>query len=223
MRWDYSLADLIMFTPEVYLRLFSRFNEAAWPLHLLALLGGLAIPFLLSRPLPLFRQLAIVLLALAWIYTGLGFLLEYYSPINWPVTYFAYGFVAQAMLIGAVAGLWHPVGQWPSGGARAGILWLLWLLCLFGLPWLTASAADSWQALSPFAMTPDVTVVATLPGLLLVHRRVRWLLLLLPLGWCFFSAATLLALGTTGLMMVPALGLVAGLVLLFLPSWSQSG
>lgn len=213
---DYALSDLLMFTSEVYLRLFIRFNEAAWPLQLLALAAGLAIPLLLTQGFPLARRLAMMLLALAWVATGLGFMGNFYAPINWPVYWFGFAFVAQAMLIGAVAGFFYLPDRISLTGGRGPWLIGLWMLGLLGLPWLTVAATGELAALALFGMTPDVTAAVSIAALILVPRRIRWLLLVIPLLWCAFSAVTLYALGTTGPMLVPLAGLVLGVVAVFL-------
>lgn len=223
MAWDYALSDLVMFTPEVYLRLFVRFNEAVWPLQLVALVAGLAIPILLTRPTVLARKLAVVLMALAWIFTGLGFMEEYYAPINWPVTYFAYAFVAQAMALAAVAGVWQPPVRLVPGHGPGGTLLGLWLLVLVALPWLTAAAAGELAGLALFGLTPDLTTTGSLLLAPLLPRVWRWLLVLLPLGWCLFSLLTLYTLDLTLAMLVPLGGVILALVVLVLPNPDRPG
>lgn len=221
MVWDYSLADLVMFTPEVYLRLFVRFNEAAWPLQAVALVAGLAVPLLLTRAAVLARKLAVALMALGWIFTGLGFMQAYYAPINWPVTYFAYGFVAQAMLLAAVAGVWHPPAPLlPGQGYGRGLL-VLWGLVLVVLPWLTVAAAGEPGALALTGTTPDLTAVASLLLTALLPRAWRWPVVLLPLGWCLFSLLTLYTLELFVAMLVPLVGVVLAVVTVAMPDPGQ--
>lgn len=212
----YSLSDLLMFTPEVYLRLFVRFNEAVWPLQLLALAAGLAIPVLLTQRFPLARRLAVMLLALAWIATGLGFMGNFYAPINWPVGYFGFAFVAQAMLVGAVAGFFYLPDRISLRAGRGPWLIGFWLASLLGLPWLTVLATGQLAGLAVFGMTPDVTATASVAALVLLPRRLRWLLLVIPLVWCLFSTATLYALNMQVPMLVPLAGVVMGIVAVFL-------
>ncbi|MDX1634910.1 MAG: DUF6064 family protein [Marinobacter sp.] len=217
MTWDYALSDLVMFTPEVYLRLFVRFNEAVWPLQLVALVAGLAIPLLLTRATVLARKLAVALLALAWIFTGLGFTAEYYAPINWPVTYFGYAFVAQAMVTAAVAGAWRPPARLAPAQGRGRLLLVLWALVLLVLPWLTPATAGEASAIALFGLTPDVTATGSLLLAPLLTRAWRWLLVLLPLLWCLFSLLTLYTLGLALAMLVPLAGILLALVVLPLP------
>jgi hypothetical protein len=66
----------------------------------------------------------------------------------------------------------------------------------------------SWRQVELFGVAPDPTAVATLGVALLAGGRVRWLLLAVPVLWCAFSGATLLAMGTpAGWVMVAACAL----------------
>lgn len=217
MAWDYTLSDLVMFTPEVYLRLFIRLNEAVWPLQLLALAAGVAIPLLLTRRALMARKLAIALLAMAWVSCGLGFMGHFYAPINWPVAYFGYAFVAQALLTAAVTGIWQPPARWSPRGPRGSGLLALWVLMLLVLPGLTMAAASDVRALAIFGLTPDLTVLGAILVSTLSPRKLRWILLLIPALWCGFSALTLLALDMLFPVLVPLAGLLAILVAVFLP------
>lgn len=217
MAWNYALSDLVMFTPEVYLRLFVRFNDALWPLQLVAIVAGLGIPTLLMRPNLLARKVGVAVVALAWIFTGLGFMEEYYAPINWPVTYFAYAFVAQAMVVAAVAGAWQPPRRMAPERSRGRTLLVLWALVLVALPWLTVLSAGDSRALALYGLTPDLTAVGSLLLAPLLARAWRWLVVILPLAWCLFSLATLYTLGLVLPMLVPLAGVALALVVLALP------
>ena len=60
-------------------------------------------------------------------------------------------------------------------------------------------------------MAPDPTAVATLGVALLAGGRVRWLLLAIPVLWCAFSGATLLAMESpAGWLMVAAAAVAVG-------------
>jgi hypothetical protein len=217
MTWDYALSDLVMFTPEVYLRLFVRFNEAVWPLQLLVLAAGVAIPLLLTRQRLMARKLAVALLALAWVACAFGFVGNFYAPINWPAAWFGHAFVAQAMVIGAIAGIWQSPARWQPKSRRGSSLMAVWLLMLLVLPWLTMAAAGDVRALALFGLTPDLTALGSILLSALVSRSVRWVLLLIPALWCGFSTLTLWALDMLFPVIVPLVGLLAAVVIAFLP------
>lgn len=209
MEWlSYSLSDFLMFGPEVYLRLFVRINQDAWPWQCLALAVVVAIAVLLVRGDTLARRGILLLVAVAWVCSGAGFLMEYYGPINTPATYFGWVFLLQGAVLTVVALVWRwepaesggMTGRWPAA--------LGWLVLMASAPWLAVIQAGEWRAIALFGITPDVTVVGAVACLWLLPRSVRWLFLLVPLVWSLFSAATLWTLGTVALFVVPAAALV---------------
>lgn len=48
--WTYTLSDFLMFSPQVYYRLFELYNRALWPTQLLTVGAGVAILYLLIVP-----------------------------------------------------------------------------------------------------------------------------------------------------------------------------
>jgi len=204
---SYSLSDFLMFGPEVFLRLFVRINQDVWPWQVVAVLAVLVVAGLLVHGSPLAKRCVLLLLAAAWVGSGAGFLMEYYGPINTPATWFGWAFLLQAALLTVAALVWPwdetaagPVRRWQAGFG--------WLAMVSLLPLLVVAQSGNWHAVALFGITPDVTVAASVPCLLLMPRRVRWLFLLLPLLWSLFSAATLWALGTRLLFVLPAATLV---------------
>ncbi|HIO28999.1 DUF6064 family protein [Marinobacter salarius] len=205
---SYSLADFLMFGPEVFLRLFVRINQDIWPWQGVAVVMVIAIGTLLVRGDAMARRSALLLVAAAWLWSGAGFLMHYYGPINLPAIWFGWAFVLQGALL-TVAGLF-----WPWNAATNRPIWSRWLMgtgwiALMGLsPLLAVAQTGNGQAAALFAVTPDVTALGAVPCMLLFPRRVRWLFLLLPLIWSLFSVATLWTLGTWVLAVIPGTTLV---------------
>lgn len=197
----YSLQDLVMFGPEVFLRLYVRLNQALWPWLLLWLAVALVLPWLARNTGEWPRRFAMALAGLGWIGCGYLFLVRYYGPINWPAAGFGWAFVAQGFLMLLLKGRALPAPlSWPALCA--------WWLVVLVLPWLAVLQAGDVRALALFGLAPGVTVAASV--LLFGHQpaAVRWLLLLLPLAWSLFSAATYWALGTFWLLGYPLAALV---------------
>ena len=205
---SYSLSDFLMFGPEVFLRLFVRINQDIWPWQGVAVAMVIAIGALLIRGNAMSRRGVLLLVAAAWLWSGAGFLVHYYGPINLPATWFGWAFVLQGALL-TVAGLF-----WPWSAATNRPIWSRWLMgagwiTLMGLsPLITVAQTGDVQAAALFAVTPDVTALGAVPCMLLFPRRVRWLFLLLPLIWSLFSVATLWTLGTSVLAVIPGTTLV---------------
>lgn len=104
---SYSLQDFLMFGPQVFLRLFIRLNQDVWPWQLLIVPLTLVVPWLICRPAPALRRLAVWLVAAAWIVSGAVFLIRYFGEINWPAAWFGWAFVAQGLVMVAVATVCH--------------------------------------------------------------------------------------------------------------------
>ncbi|MFN2360864.1 MAG: DUF6064 family protein [Marinobacter sp.] len=203
---SYSLSDFLMFGPEVFLRLFVRINQDLWPAQAIAIVMMVVVAWLLVRGDTLAKRGILLLLAAAWVWSGAGFLMKYYGPINLPAVWFGWAFILQASLLTVAALVWpwdgstaEPARRWQTGAG--------WLLMTAFLPLVAVVQAGNWQAVALFGMTPDLTVAASIPCLLLLPRRVRWLFLLLPLLWCLLSAATLWTLGTKLMFALPAAAL----------------
>jgi len=213
---SYSLSDFLMFGPEVFLRLFMRINQDIWPWQGIAVVMLVAIGALLVRGSVQARRGLLLLVAVAWLWSGAGFLMDYYGPINTPATWFGWAFVLQGALLTVVALVWRWEAEaGPPALARwlAGVGWVV-LVGLASL--LTVAQAGNWQSVALFAVTPDVTALGAAPLMLVLPRRVRWLFLLLPLVWGLFSVATLWALGTHILITVPGTTLILAVVALLL-------
>ena len=219
---SYSLQDFLMFSPEVFLRLYVRLNQDIWPGQAVFLLVALTVPWLLTRRKQSLRRGGIALVALTWISCGFGFLWHYYGEINWPAVWFGGFFVAQGLLMASVA-LVSTISAIPDG--RKGTVWLVvgWLSAALFLPWLTVLQSGQVQALAFVGLFPGTTVAAGSLALVLVPRPWRWPLLLLPLAWALFSAATYWTLQLHWLQGFPVATLISiGLALWLSPRPAQS-
>ncbi|MEX0605489.1 MAG: DUF6064 family protein [Marinobacter sp.] len=208
MDWSsYSLADFLMFGPDVFLRLYVRTNQDIWPWPLLAVVLSVVLAWLLTQRQAWAKRAVLALLGVAWAWSGAVFMLQYYGPINSPVVYFGWGFIAQGALLGLIAPTWRPMSYRRIRGWDWRIA-LVWLATVAALPWLVVMESGEWRALALFAITPDLTVLASLPCLLMLPRKLRGFLLFLPALWAIFSALTLWTLGMTTLMIIPLAALV---------------
>ena len=192
MSW--TLEDLLLFSPQVYWRLFALENEAVWLAQpvVSAAVALLALTFILGRR-PSGRWLGPALGA-AWLWTGWHFVALRYGTVNWLAPTLAWGFYAQAALLaglglsGRLVFLRRERDAWFGLGllAAAALVWPL-LAPLDGRPWREAEVV---------ALAPDPTAIATL-ALLALAERSRWsaLLCVAPVLWLAVSAVTLVTMG----------------------------
>lgn len=203
--WTYSLTDFLLFSPETYARLFEAHNRDLWPAQVVAVLAAAAL--LRGGRGGAAASGTFLLLATGWVMSGVLFHGLRYAPINWAATWFAGGFLLQALLLALFA--YRPRVPAQTVGLTRAVGWLLLGCGLLVSPLLPVlTGRPLWQA-ELFALTPDPTVMATL-GLLVLHEgRARWLLLPVPLLWCAIGGATLAAMESPTAFLLPLAGVVA--------------
>jgi hypothetical protein len=214
--WTYSLSDFLLFSPRIYYRLFELYNAAIWPLHVAALALGAAILGLLLRDTAWRGRAIAAILAACWLWVAWAYLSRRYDTINWAASYFAIGFVLEALLL-TWTGIARDRLRFRSGAESARIGGLgLFLLALIAYPLIGPLAGRPWTQVELFGVAPDPTAIATL-GVLVAAQRPHWLLLVVPLIWCAISAATLRAMQSPDAMVVP----VAAALALALTGWKS--
>lgn len=210
MAESYRLADFLLFSARVYDRLFLRHFEVFGALSLLLTLAALlALGALLWRGrLP--GRPALAALAGVWLWVGASFLWWLYLPINWAIGWWLPLFGLQALLLAALAWRSSPAMMLPRRvEAVPATLLLLGGLLL----WPLLTTGTDWRGAALFGAAPDPTALVSLGLLPLLGQRTRWLLLPIPLLWCGFSGATLLALerwATSGVLLSAPLLAILG-------------
>ncbi|MEJ1994872.1 MAG: DUF6064 family protein [Limibacillus sp.] len=207
--WTYRPEDFLLFSPDVYSRLFLLHNADFWwiaavPLVFTAILGSLLGRSGKERSPATMLALA---LGTGWIAVGAAFFLVSYRSINWTAPYVLPLFLAAGLLLMAAAlrgrftGRVSPVRR-AAGGALLlyGFVFHPLLLLLLGRP----------PAQLEFAfLAPDPTAIASL-GLLLFGTG--WLCrsaFLLALIWCGLSWLTLNTLGLAEALLPAGAALLA--------------
>ncbi|TVP76243.1 DUF6064 family protein [Thioalkalivibrio sp.] len=206
----YRLEDFIPFTPDIYWRLLERINETFWPLHILAVAIGLTTLLLALRGN---KRMALALLAPAWLTSGIIFHWTYYAELNWAAPWFGWGFIAQAVLLLALAFLAGSVKtQEPSKALSTWIGTTVAMVSLLGYPLIAATIGPGLSHAETYGLHPDPTAIATLGVLLILLRGpTLWLSLVIPILWCVIGSLTLIALDATGaLIPLAAVTIIVG-------------
>lgn len=188
---SYSLSDFLLFSPEVYFRLFVLYNQAIWPAQLPALALSAAIVWLLVARPGIAGRLVPLLLGMAWIWIGVTFHQSHYRTINWAAAYFAYGFMAQGALLALVgaAGLLR-VRPASAPRSRRFIALGALILAVAALPLIGPAFGRSWAGTELFLLAPDPTAAGTAFVLLLYRGWARLVLFPAPILWLTISALT---------------------------------
>lgn len=187
---SYRLEDFIPFTPEVYWRLIERVNEAFWPLQLLTVALGLAAVTLALRGN---ARIALLLLAPAWLSSGIIFHLNYYAELNWAAPWFGWAFILQAGLLMAIATF--PGRSTTRDDSNKPAAWIgatIAVGALLGYPLIAAAPGAAATHAETFGLHPDPTAIAAI-GIVLIALRgaSAWLALAIPFLWCAITSLTL--------------------------------
>lgn len=198
--WTYRPADLLMFAPRTYWRLFELHNDALWPLPVATTLAGIALALGLMRGHTPALRAGAAGLALCWALVAWAFLWRRYAPIQPVAGAFAIAFALQALGLLALCAARSLRGTDQRARRGTGLALLAW--ALLAHPLLALAAGRPLAQAELFGLAPDPTVIASL-GLLLyaqtgtrATRALLWALRSLALAWCLVSAATLWTMGS---------------------------
>lgn len=207
---SYSLHSFLMFSPQVYFRLFEAQNRALWPGQILALALGVVVLVLLLRQARAAGRTVALILAAAWLFVAWDFFAQRFADIHLAGSYLVAAFVIQALLLIWIGVIRNGLVFERGPISRSGLVMFGYALIFW--PLLTVVFERSWWVAKIFGFAPDPTAVATL-GMLLVCARPPWLLVPIPVLWCAFSGATLWAMNSPDAILAPAVALLAlGLV-----------
>ncbi|KZB73372.1 MULTISPECIES: DUF6064 family protein [Thalassospira] len=189
--WDYGLADLLLFSPRVYYRLFEIMNTTWWLVVVSALVAGVIASGLALRHGFRGNRVILVLLALVWAWCGYGFLWQYYRPINWAIPYLLPGFALQVVLFAIFAARPLPLRFGWRGDFSSYVGLTLVAFALIAFPFVGLIEGRDLLQAELFGSAADPTALGTLGFVLLSRGTWRWALLPVPLLWCVISAGTL--------------------------------
>jgi hypothetical protein len=199
--WTYRPADLLMFAPRTYWRLFELHNEALWPAQALTALAALIMAGGLWQRRVSAVRAGLALLAACWALVAWTFFWQRYAPINAAAGAFAIAFAVQAGGLLALVPALDARTSSLTGPRWAGLALLGWALVAH--PCLASISGRPWSQAEFFGLAPDPTAIGTLGVLLLVSSQRRWVRFLLTvlwflaLSWCAVSAATLWTMGSS--------------------------
>src|SRR4051812_31769009 len=89
---------MLPFTTDQFLDTFGRYNQAIWPLQIVAYALGLVAVGLALKPTGLSDRLIGLIPAAFWLWTGLVYHVGYFREINGAAVLFGALFVAQGLL-----------------------------------------------------------------------------------------------------------------------------
>ena len=186
---SYHPADFILFSADVYFRLFERYNQEAWPLQVVAIFfAGLLLTIIKKRP-TWSGQGILIILAISWCWVAWGFLHKWFYQVHVAANGYAIGFILQVLLMS-----WYSLKKKLftemssiSWQLKIGTVLLVTVLLLY--PFIAVLSGRYWWQFEMFAMAPDPTVLATF-AILILHRA-SWVLYVIPITWVIITITTL--------------------------------
>ncbi len=186
---------MLPFMREQFLAVFVAYNEAVWPVQIVAYLLGLVMVILIIRPSAQRSRVVAAGLALMWLWTGIGYHAMNFSTISNGAWGFAVLFVIQGVLL-VEAGMLR--GRVAFGWRKGWAGWTGWALVAYasiGYPLLGQILGHGYPAMPMFGITPCPVTIFTFGLMLLTSDPVPRRLLVIPVAWSLIggSAAFLLA------------------------------
>lgn len=194
---------MLPFTSEQFRSVFLDYNNSIWPVQIVAyLLGGAAIALLLRKTREGDRVIAGIL-ALMWLWTGVGYHGLSFSSINKAAYIFAVLFILQGYLL--YAGVYRGqmrFGVRPGLPTVIGGSFVAYAAMMY--PMIGVAIGHAYPEMPMFGVTPCPATIFTFGLFLLTVRPVpRWLFVI-PFVWSLIggSAAILLQVPQDWLLLV---------------------
>jgi len=186
---------MLPFTREQFLGAFADYNNAVWPVQIVAYLLGLAVVVAILRPSPLGHRFGAGALAAMWVWTGVAYHGLFFARINPAAWTFGALFVVQGSLF-VIAGVARRRLVFGHPGGFASVLgWMLVAYAALLYPLLGQSSGHVYPAQPMFGITPCPVTLFTFGVLLLTLAPIpRWLLII-PAAWSLVGGSAAFMLG----------------------------
>jgi hypothetical protein len=185
---------MLPFTADTLFATFAQQNRELWPAPLLVPILGAAALLLTVRPAPGSDRAITALLAAAWLWTGMGWHLLRFAPINFAAPAYGIAFVVEGAMLawtGAARGrLAFRFDRDPAGWSGLALA----LAALVACPLADRLAGQDWASVRLVGLAPEPTALFTLGLLLLTDGRLPLRLCVVPFLWTLVAATTALLL-----------------------------
>ena len=167
----------------MFLSTLGQYNSFIWPAQFAAYGLGLLLVIAILRPGPGAGRTVATVLAVFWIWTGLGFHWLLYAPINFAAPAFAALFVAEGCLIAFSGALRNQLEFCFQRSLRGWCGLALIAASLFLYPALGLFTHMAWPSSPAFGLSPAPLALLTLGAFLLAPRRAALLHGFVPIMW----------------------------------------
>jgi Family of unknown function (DUF6064) len=206
---------MLPFTAEILFSSFEQYNRALWPLPIVAPALGLALLALALRRVRHGDRAIGALLALAWLWVGIGYHFLHFAALDFAAPAYGAFFVVQGLLL-----LWATVvrNRLACRFTRDLFGWCglaVALAALLAWPLADGLLSRGWPSLRVVGLAPGPTAVFTLGILLLSAGRAPLHLAIIPLLWTLIAGATAWILGIPHDLALPVAGIGAVVLILW--------
>lgn len=174
---------MLPFTVDEFLDVFAQYNQAIWPMHIVAYILGIAALVLLVKKTPYSDRAISVILAFFWAWVGIVYHIMYFSTINGAALGFGVLFIVQAVLW-LIFGVLRPKlsFKWEANPYTIiGAVMIIYAMIVY--PLLGALQGHGYPRSPSFGVAPCPTTIFTFGLLLLTSAKVPKSLLVIPFLW----------------------------------------
>lgn len=182
------------FNQRQFLEVFRNYNEAIWPVQVLAMgLGLMVVAMALSKK-GARAYLVLPIFAVMWTANGLVYHFTFFAAINPIAKVFGIIFIVQALLFAVVA--FRYKGRFDGlVGARSITGLLLAIYALVFYPCLGLWLGHGFPFSPMFGVAPCPTTIFTLGVMLMAHPALPKWLFAIPMTWALIGTSAALGLG----------------------------
>jgi hypothetical protein len=185
---------MLPFTIDQFFGVFEQYNQAIWPIHIVAYMLGLAAIILTVKKMRYSDQAISVILACFWAWMGIVYHLMYFSTINGAALGFGVLFIIQA-IVWLLFGVIRPKLAFQldtNPYVLTGILLIVYAMLVY--PVLGTLLGHGYPRSPSFGVAPCPTTIFSFGLLLLTNAKVPKSVLVIPFLWSLlgFTASFLL-------------------------------
>jgi hypothetical protein len=186
---------MLPFTIDQFLTVFEQYNQAIWPMHVLAYVLGIAVILCAVKKIRYADQIISAVLAFFWAWMGIVYHLMYFSTINRAAIGFGILFIIQAILW-LVFGVVRPKLSFRvkfNTYSVTGMLLIVYAMIIY--PIIGMLLGHSYPRSPSFGVAPCPTTIFTFGLLLLTSAKVPKFVLIIPFLWSLLGVWAALSLG----------------------------
>lgn len=183
------------FTIEEFLQVFARYNQAIWPVQIVAYALGLVVVVAAIKSFRNSSRLISGILALIWIWVGVAYFMLFFKAINPPAVVFGALFVLQGLLFAGFGVAGSRLQFQASLNARGivGGIFIHYAMVIYSL--LGYAFGHVYPSSPVFGVAPCPVLIFTFGLLLWTSARFPWYLLIVPTLWALVGISAASSLG----------------------------